>query len=78
MPEVTLQTLAKQIAEFAVAIDARVDNLDARVDNLDATMNARFDVVDERFDAVDHKLARIEVKLDQAIRPRARQPSRKR
>jgi hypothetical protein len=78
MPNVTLDSLARQIADFAVAIDARVDGLEskmaARVDGLESAMTARIDVVDQR-------LERIESKLDRALQSRGctrRTPGRRR
>ena len=57
MPGVDVQTFAKQVGEFALAISARVDGLES-------AMNARFDAVEKRLDGVEKRLDGVEKHLD--------------
>jgi len=86
MSDVTLQSLSKQVADFALAIDSRVDSLEQHLTDRLGHMDRRFDGMDSRLDGidgrldgmdgrladVDRRLERVEGKLDQLIRARAR------
>jgi paraquat-inducible protein B len=64
MAEVTLQSLSRQIVDFAVAIDSRVESLDAHVASQLADLVSRVD-------SLDHRLDRIEAKLDGLVAGRS-------
>ena len=64
MPNVTLESLANQVAKFAVAIDARVDSLGQALTAQLDSVDQRLDSADHRLDSVDHRLDSVDQRLD--------------